>query len=251
MMTKMSEITIPGYETIVPGQIFTSTDTPFYGAVKTILLSKYKVPTKEELLAKIRMEAQICLRTEEFMSRSILGRYQREQVRELADENSPAIDVLRVYAPIDGLTEGANYFSFYSGMIVPQMLANIDYSSQMPFTEYVNASRDMLLENGNIEIRLEGSGLPSRRLIDYLISIGVRDSHVFSTSHSHENYAYAAEQLDLIYRELEDPESMSQTYDKSDLVCAIRANQTLEANLIAMTRKSRGMAPSADSKTMN
>ena len=216
----MANIKLPTYRIIVPNQVFGKKTKPFnhptigeVAATQIIMLTKFRIPTQEEVIEFIRTSAKgidpSSLEEDKPSEKDpktvyILKSFPPSEVEDIARGDDDSLKHLRNHYSEINLQEGRIYLETFNG-IVPTIV--LDRVKELVSNKETEVYGEVIATTGvkkwNLGIRLSEEGaFPDILELEYLADRGVRDSDVFTVEGHFDNYQVVADQIRLLYNTL-------------------------------------------------
>ncbi len=230
----MANIEIPTYKTIVPNEVFGRKGRDLrhslFGIVPStqiLLLERYTFPSQKEVIDSITKKAgEIDFdsfdRKEVAAKKKGIARYlallSDAEIESIAKGDGEFLGHLIRHYPGINLESGRGYVEVTNGNIPNDFLDSIKKDYEDNDKEiYEKALRDINENNWRIRVRLlKECVLPKGHELEYLLSMGVRDSDVFSVKGDFGGYEDISSQIRMLYNTLRDSDVVSKIKDNSE-----------------------------------
>lgn len=263
----MGNIELPTYKTIVTNEIFGRKAEPLnhpligkVDATQILRLTRFKVPTQDEVIEFIKASAQkIDLSWGNGSSDKdpnttyFLKLFPASEIKNIAGENKDSLQHLRRHYPNSDLQEGRAYIQAISGVVPDKILNEArELMKQKGSVIYERAIERTGAKEWNLRVRLlENGRFPDSLELEYLMDRGVRRSDVFSAHGNFGDYQNVANQIRILYNVLNSPDLITQIGDSSYHFLEQKAGSTVgeTAQCIAARNAVGGLIEIIERKT--
>lgn len=227
----MGNIELPTYRTIVTNEVFGRKAEPLnhpligkVDATQILRLTRFKVPTQDEVIEFIRASAQgINLSWKNDTSDKdpktiyLLKLLPPSEIKNIAGENKDSLQHMRRHYPNSDLQEGRVYVRAISGIVPDEILKEArELMEQKGSTIYEKAIEGIGKKEWNLKVRLlENGRFPDTSELEYLMDRGVRRSDVFSAHGDFGDYQTVANRVRILYNALNSSDLIAQIRDSS------------------------------------
>ncbi len=232
----MSDIELPGYETLKANEIYTKRVKDHN---EIIQLSKFTSPDEKKITDFIKKCAREIDNPDnrDYFGESlirVIQSFPRSEIEKIANSEKNIMKFIKDNSCLDHGLPGRSYLRFNKMSILNSRFEEIMILS--PGEERGKAFSDELNNNGkniaDIYLQLNENGsLISSRDLEYLVSNGVTYSHtlfVRGQLHDSRKYQIIADSIRMLYKEINSPDVISKIEDESEDILRFQALRIAE-----------------------